>query len=160
MRGSQDATPAFGSGQMAIKGGAMRASGEMRELLGRLYDSFGSGDANVWKSHVADDVIGIGSDPDEWWEGRELFTKVTATQVQEMSSAGVRLTAGEPRVFEHGDVVWAVDRPTLYLGDGSVVPMRVKIIAVSDAGTLRLKHSHYSVGSSNEDVFRRKLTTE
>jgi hypothetical protein len=109
---------------------------------------------------VSDDVIGIGSDPDEWWDGRNVFTKVVTTQLQEMSSAGVRMTAGEPRVFQHGDVVWAVDRPILHLGDGSDIPMRVTIIAVSDAGTLRIKHGHYSVGSTNEAVFEQELTTE
>jgi hypothetical protein len=138
----------------------MSLTGEMRNLLGGLYDSFSTGDPTVWASHIADDVIGIGSDPDEWWEGRTEFTRVVTTQLQEMSSAGVRMTAGEPRIFQHGDVVWAVDRPILHLGDGSNLPMRVTIIAISDAGTLRIKHDHYSVGSTNEDVFRQELTTE
>jgi SnoaL-like protein len=138
----------------------MNAADEMRELLDRLYDSFGSGDPTVWTSHIADDVIGIGTDPDEWWDGRNEFMKVVSVQLQEMSNAGVRLTAGAPRIFQQGDVVWAVDRPVLHLGDGSDVPMRVTVVAVSDAGTLRIKHGHYSVGSTNEEVFREELTTE
>jgi hypothetical protein len=67
---------------------------------------------------MADDVIGIGSAPDEWWEGRSQVTKAVAAQVEEMSESGVRLQAGDPRIFEHGDVVWSIDRPVLYLGDG------------------------------------------
>lgn len=50
----------------------------MRELLGRLYDGFGSGDASVWTDNVADDVIGIGTDADESWEDRSLIAKVAA----------------------------------------------------------------------------------
>jgi hypothetical protein len=138
----------------------MTSAENMRELLGRLYDSFASGDSTVWTSHVADDVIGIGTDEDEWWEGRSLLTKVAASQVKEMSSAGVRLTAGDPSIFQHGDVVWSVDRPLLRLGDGTEIPLRVTTIAVSEAGTLRIRHFHYSVGSMNKEVFQQELTTE
>lgn len=138
----------------------MDLTGEMRDLLDRLYASFGSGDPTVWTSHIADDVIGIGSDPDEWWEGRTVFMDVVARQLQEMSNAGVHMTAGEPRVFQNGDVVWSVDRPILHLGDGTDIPMRVTMVAISDAGTLRIKHGHYSVGLTNEAVFGQELPTE
>jgi hypothetical protein len=138
----------------------MSKTESMRQLLGRVYDSFASGDPTVWTSHVADDVIGIGTDSDEWWEGRNVLTKVAATQVKEMSSSGVRLAAGEPHIVEHGDVVWSVDRPVLRLGDGTEIPLRVTIIAVSEAETLRIRHFHYSVGSMNEEVFQQELTTE
>jgi ketosteroid isomerase-like protein len=138
----------------------MATADEMRALLHRLYDSFASGDSSVWTDHLADDVIGIGSDPDEWWEGRSLFGPVVAAQVREMSEAGVQLRPGDPRIFEHGDVVWSVDRPVLHLGDGTEIPMRVTVIAVHEDGLLRIKHSHYSVGATNEDVFRQELTTE
>jgi len=137
----------------------MATAQEMREFLDRLYDSFGSGDPTVWTASAADDVIGIGSDPDEWWEGRSQVTKVVAAQVEEMSTSDVHLQAGDPRIFAHGDVVWSVDRPVLHLADGREVPMRVTVIAVSEAGTLRLKHFHYSVGATNEDVFQQELVT-
>lgn len=131
----------------------------MRRLLDRMYDSFTSGDPTVWTSAVADDVIGIGTDADEWWEGRNVIAKVVGSQVEEMSRAGVRLAAGDPRIFEHGDVVWSVDRPVLQTGDGTETPLRVTAIAVSEAGSLALKHFHYSVGSENEEVFQQELTT-
>ena len=86
--------------------------------------------------------------------------KIVAAQVEEMSASGVYLQAGDPRIFAHGDVVWSVDRPVLRLGDGREVPMRVTVIAVSEAGTLRLKHFHYSVGATNEDVFQQELVTQ
>src|SRR5918912_2921025 len=126
----------------------MSATDEMRDLLDQLYASFGSGSPTVWESDVADDVIGIGSDRDEWWEGRTVFMEVVTRQLDEMSRAGVHMTAGDPRIFENGAVVWAVDRPILHLSDGTDIPMRVTMLAISEAGTLRIKHGHYSVGSS------------
>jgi SnoaL-like protein len=133
---------------------------DMRELLGRMYDSFASGDPTVWTDNVADDVLGIGTDADEWWEGRSLIAKVVTTQVQEMSSGGVRLTSGRPQIGSYGDVVWSVDRPVLHLSDGTETPLRVTAIAVSAHGSLQLKHFHYSIGSVNAEVFQQELTTK
>ncbi|MGY1680920.1 nuclear transport factor 2 family protein [Geodermatophilus sp. SYSU D01176] len=133
---------------------------EMRALVYQLYGTFASGDPTVWTSRSADDVIGIGSDPDEWWEGRSAITSTVTAQVRETSTVGIRLVADDPRIHGHGDVVWSVDRPVLHLGDGAEIPMRVTLIAVVDAGTLSLKHFHYSVGAMNEEVFRHTLTTE
>ena len=82
---------------------------------------------------------------DEWWEGRHVFADMVTAQVQEMSSAGVRLSAGSPRLFEYGDVVCCVD-PTLHLGDGTEVPMRVTLIAIPYSDAIQIKHSHFSVG--------------
>jgi hypothetical protein len=138
----------------------MAAADDMRALVDQLYGTFASGDSTVWSASTADVVIGIGSDADEWWEGRNVVTSIVTAQVKETSEAGIRLVADDPRIFEHGDVVWSVDRPVLHLGDGSEVPMRVTLIAVVEAGTLRLKHFHYSVGAGNEEVFRQGLTTE
>jgi hypothetical protein len=132
---------------------------DMRVLLDRMYNSFASGDAAVWTS-VAADAIGIGTDADEWWEGREAIVRIAGTQVKEMSNAGVRLTAGDPRIFQHGDSVWSIDQPVLHLGDGTTAPLRVTAIAVSESGNLKLKHFHYSVPATNEEVFQQELTTE
>lgn len=77
-----------------------------------------------------------------------------------MSGAGVRLTAGNPRVFQHGEVVWAADSPVLHLGDGSEVPMRFTVVAVQDADGLRIRHFHSSVGAVNELLLGQELTTE
>ena len=138
----------------------MATADDMRALVDQLYQSFASGDPTVWTSRAADDVIGIGTDPDEWWEGRSAIAAIVTAQLKETSEAGMRLVAGDPRIFEHGDVVWSVDRPVLHLGDGTETQMRVTLIAVVEEGTLRLKHFHYSVGSENEEVFQQELTTE
>jgi hypothetical protein len=115
----------------------MAASDHMLAFVNQLYGSFSSGDSTVWTSRTADDVIGIGSDPEEWWEGRSVVAGIVTAQVHEISEGRTRLVAGDPRIFEHGDVFWSVDRPVLQLGDGTEVPMRVTFIAVAEEGTLQ-----------------------
>jgi ketosteroid isomerase-like protein len=137
----------------------MSTADQLRELLNDLYAAFSTGDARPWTEHAAEDVLGIGSDEDEWWQGRSVFTQVVAAQMQEISSSGGRLTAGDPQVFAQGDVAWVVDRPFLHLGDGTDLPMRATLIADTAAGTLRIRHSHFSVGVNNEQVFGQELTT-
>ena len=133
---------------------------EMRELVNQLYSSFSSDEADAWVSRTADDVIVIGTDPDEWWEGRDRVTNMVTAQLREMSDAGVRLVADDPRIYEQGDVVWSIDRPVLHLRDGTKVPMRLTVIAIVEAEELRVKHCHYSVGAVNEETFGQELTTE
>jgi hypothetical protein len=100
----------------------MTASDELRELLDRIYDSFNSGDASVRRDDVSEDVIGIGSDPDEWWEGRETVIRVAQAQVEAMSAAGVRVSGGEPFIAAEGGVVWAAVRPTFWRSATSTFP--------------------------------------
>jgi ketosteroid isomerase-like protein len=135
------------------------AGQELRTLLAELYAAFGSGDAAAWTEHAAEDIVGIGSDADEWWQGRDTFTQVVTAQMREISGSGGRLLSGEPQIFEEGPVAWAVDRPTLRLGDGTEVQMRATVIADVCAGSLRIRHGHFSVGVGNEEVFAQDLTT-
>jgi hypothetical protein len=71
---------------------------------------------------------------------------VVTAQVQEMSSAGARLS-GSPRRRAYSSMAtsWCVD-PTLHLGAGTEVPMRVTLNAISYSDVIQIKHSHFSVG--------------
>jgi hypothetical protein len=130
---------------------------EFRDLLRGLYDSFSSGDPSAWTDHLAPNVLGIGTDPGEWWEGRDLVSAVGAKQVKEMSGAGISVTGGDPRIVERGNVLWAADRPLLRLGDGNEVPLRFTVVAEYDEGALRLTQFHLSVGAANEEVVGQDL---
>lgn len=83
---------------------------------------------------------------DEWWEGRHVFADMVTAQVQEMSSAGARLS-GSPRRRACSSMAtsWCVDS-TLHLGAGTEVPMRVTLNAISYSDVIQIKHSHFSVG--------------
>jgi len=137
----------------------MAGTDEMRDLLNRLYDSVKTNNPAVWTESVAQDVLGVGSDPDEWWEGRTAFVKVIEAQIELMAASNVQLLAGTPRIFEQGDVIWAVDRPTVSLPDGTSTPMRLTVVASRQAGQLQIRHFHLSAGIPNEDHVGQELPT-
>jgi ketosteroid isomerase-like protein len=137
----------------------MAGTDDMRDLLDRLYDSFNSGDSAAWTTSVAEDVLGVGSDPDEWWNGRSEVIAVTGTQIEEMAAEKVHFAGGAPHIVEQGDVVWAVDRPTISLPDGRSTQMRFTLIGSRDSGQLRIRHFHLSAGVPNEEHVGRALTT-
>jgi len=78
------------------------ATDDMRELLDRMYDSFASGDPTVWTDNVADDVLGIGTDADEWWEGRSLIAKVALAIHSDLVGACAGTEKGAPDLGECG----------------------------------------------------------
>jgi ketosteroid isomerase-like protein len=137
----------------------MAPSDEMLDLLNSLYASFSTGDLTAWEESVAEDVIGVGSDPDEWWDGRATVLRVGKEQVEQMSAAGVQVTAGLPVVVEEGDVVWAIDRPTITAPEAPPASARFTVIATRRDGRLVVRHFHLSVGVSNEEVLGAELPT-
>jgi ketosteroid isomerase-like protein len=136
------------------------ATERTRDLLSELYEAFGSGETSVWADNLADDVTLIGSDAAEWYEGRQTVAKLVAEQLTQMSAAGITVRSGSARLFSSGDVVWAIDRPTVELPDGTTVQMRLTLITSEQAGRLVIRHFHLSTGAPNEEVLGEDLTTE
>ncbi len=136
-------------------------SDELVHLIQQMYAAFTSGDPAAWSGHVAQthDVVGIGTDPTEFWIGRDRVTDVTNTQLQEMSAAGISFSAGHIRAGSAGDVAWGVDEPTLHMPDGPEQPMRLTVVAVKEHGELRWTHFHLSVGVANAEALELDLTT-
>jgi hypothetical protein len=102
----------------------------------------------------------IDSDAAEWCEGRQTVAKLVAEQLTQMSAAGIKVRSGSVRLFSAGDAVWAIDRPTLELPDGSSVQMRLTMITSEQAGRPVIQHFHLSTGAPNEAVLGENLTTE
>ncbi len=91
---------------------------DMTDLLDTLYGSLASGDASAWEDNMADDALCIGTDAIEWWHGRDAMMPVLRAQIAEMGAAGISMKTGDAVIAEHGDVVWAADRPTMTQPDG------------------------------------------
>jgi len=53
-----------------------------------------------------------------------------------MSASGIRLTGGDAIVAGKGDVVWAADRPTLPLPDGTSRALRATVVASRVEGSM------------------------
>ncbi len=131
---------------------------QMSDLLNSLYSGFESGDAAVWADSLAPDVLVIGTDTAEWWQGQERVSSVLHAQMSEMHEAGIRLERRGPLIAADGATVWAADQPTMHLPDGSEVPLRLTILATREGDHLTIRQMHLSLGSPNEDVLSQTLT--
>jgi ketosteroid isomerase-like protein len=136
----------------------MTADVEMTALLATFYSAISAGDPSGFEGSLAADALVIGTDEAEWWQGKDEVVRVVRAQVSEMHDAGIRFTGGVPDVVEHGDVVWAADRPTIHLGDGTSVPVRLTVVATRDGGDLLVRQMHLSGGAPNEETVQQELT--
>jgi ketosteroid isomerase-like protein len=138
----------------------MDTTDDVRALLDSIYASIGSGDASAYLANLSEDVVGIGTDEAEYWVGRDTMAPIVEKQMAEMSGAGLWVTGGDPVIGESGDTVWAADRPTLHLPDGSSVVLRATMVATRDGDRLAVRQMHLSAPAPNEEVVQMELTTE
>lgn len=132
--------------------------GDITDLLGAFYASFDSGNTSDWEGHIADDAVCIGTDEQEWLEGRDAILSLLRTQVAEMSAAGIRVTAGSAVTAEHGDMVVIADRPTIHLPDGSSQTLRATLAGRRVGGEIRIHQMHTSAPAPNVEVMQTELT--
>ena len=127
-------------------------------LLATLYDSYASGDTSRWAEYLAPDVLCIGTDEAEWWQGRDAISSVARAQSAEMSEAGIRVTPGDPVIADHDSFILVADRPTLHLPDGTVAAVRLTLALSKVDDALLIEQMHMSVPAPNEDVLHQTLT--
>jgi len=128
----------------------MDRSPELRDLVLRFYDALSNGDASFIDSHfsVAEAARGVGTDPEEWWQG----PRVAAAWKEQLEAMGgsMPLVAGDPEAYVEGTVGWAADRPTLQL-QGGAVPARLTFVFHQEEGEWKLVQAHGSLGVPNEE---------
>lgn len=137
----------------------MQASEQIKAVLTRFYERWSAGDGDFIDDLLTtgDEITVIGTDPQEWWTGRDNVYKIWKTQIEEMG--GVRFTAGQLSAFEEGDLGFAVDSPTLRMPDGTEASMRLTCVFAREGGAWRMVHAHASVGVPNEEAIGQELTT-
>jgi hypothetical protein len=130
----------------------------VRQLLEDIYTAMKTGDADALAGLVSQqpDVV-VGTDPAEWWTGRDQIVSVWGKQLEELGS--VELVRSDPATNASGDVGWAADRPTFRLGEMEI-PVRVTLVGRHEDGVWRLVQWHASLGQANEDALGRELTTQ
>ena len=124
----------------------MQTSESLRETLLAFYEHWTASDAASFDDFVSADVTTvIGTADDEWFTGREQLRSGYGWD-------GLRLEGHAPEAWEHGDMGWAADRPTMHV-DG-VGPIRTRFTGVfrRERGRWRLVLSHFSVGVPDEEV--------
>ena len=127
-------------------------------LLNDFYASFSSGKTSEWEDHVAEDAICIGTDENEWVEGKDAILALIRAQVAEMSAAGISVTGGNAVTSEHGDMVLVADRPTIHLPDGSSQALRTTLAGRRGDGELLIHQMHMSAPAPNAEVVQTELT--
>lgn len=136
----------------------MNGAAAVRELWSRLLETLETGDASAWADAMAEDVLVIGTDEAEWWQGKAAAVGVIQQQVAELHEAGVRYSSSDPQVNEVADVYWVADRPNVVLGDGTTVPVRFTAVATRAGDSLLLRQVHASIGAPNDEVLQQQLT--
>lgn len=136
----------------------MSHHGDITSLLTDIYASFGSGETSSWEDHLADDAVCIGTDEEEWLQGKDAILPLLRTQFSEMSAAGISATGGEAVVSEHGDMVLVSDRPTIHLPDGSSSTLRATLAGRRVDGEILIHQMHLSAPAPNAEVVQTELT--
>jgi ketosteroid isomerase-like protein len=131
---------------------------DIARLLTDFYASIGSGKTSEWEDHIADDAVCIGTDEDEWMEGKDAILALIRAQVAEMSAAGISLTGGNAVTSEHGDMVVIADRPTIHLPDGSSQTLRATLAGRRVEGEILIHQLHLSAPAPNAEVVQTELT--
>jgi hypothetical protein len=136
----------------------MNPSSELRELMVRYWAAFTRGDVSFVEAHLSTDpdILGVGTDPVEWYEGLEVHRVFTE---QLTAVAGVSITPGNIRAHQEGKVGWIADRPTFTLPDGTTFSVRFTAVAHREDGEWKLVQAHTSVGVPNEQVVGQTLPT-
>lgn len=84
---------------------------------------------------LADDVLVLGTDPQEWWEGRVAVADAMRAQVAQLGPATMS-PEGDRRVREKGDVGWFAEHALVGFGD-QTFRMRMTGVAVRQDGGWR-----------------------
>jgi hypothetical protein len=121
---------------------------------------FNTGGVSIVGDFVSteEDVLGIGTDPREWWAGSEAFRAAWNTQLPEMHAAGLRFEPGDIQAFSEGSIGWFADQPTLKMPDGGEVPMRLSGVCRQEDGAWKMVQFHLSIGMLNEEALGEELT--
>lgn len=138
----------------------MERNADLAAQIERMYDVFNTGDASGVESFLssADEVLGVGTDPREWWAGSEAFRAAWSTQPAEMHAAGLHFEAGDIQAISEGSVGWFADQPTLKMPDGNGVPMRLTGVCRQEDGAWKMVQFHLSIGAMNEESIGEELT--
>jgi ketosteroid isomerase-like protein len=137
----------------------MEQAAELRDVMRRCYDAIARGEAAALEGLFTrgEDVVVIGTDPREWWTGRERAVGTFTTQVREMGGQ-LQAAPGELRAGAEGAVGWVADNPTFRLADGTELPLRITAVFRREDGAWRCAQWHASMGVSNEEAIGQDLT--
>jgi SnoaL-like protein len=132
---------------------------ELKQVMLGFYRALSGGDADSLEELISPQsgVLGIGTDPDEWWQGPTKLRSIMKTQMAEMGGS-ITIVGSDPIAYSEGTVGWVADRPRFRLDDGTESPIRLTATFHKEQGAWKIVQFHVSVGVPNEDVVGKELT--
>jgi hypothetical protein len=143
-----------------FEGEKMQRDDGLAARVSQMYTVFSTGDASVVNDIISSeaDILGVGTDPNEWWIAADMRRAFEA-QVPEMHAAGLHFHPGNIQAYSEGSIGWVADQPTLAMPDGNGVPMRLTSVWRQEAGTWKMVQFHLSIGVPNQEALGEELTT-
>jgi adenylate cyclase len=136
----------------------MRRSPEIEAVFRRIFSALRDGDQRTFRNHFSPspDLWWIGSDEREWFRGDPESVDLFEQQVREFGLVDVAYKRSE--AYEDGSVGWIAAEVELFTTTVDVVPARITVVFVLDAGLWRVVQWHTSIGIPNEEIFGFELT--
>jgi adenylate cyclase len=132
-------------------------SEEIRRVVERLTKAIAEGDSESVLGRLSDHpgTLVVGSDPAEWWRGRESRA-VWGRQLEEFDGSFL-VKANEIDAWEEGTVGWASVKETIDWA-GETLEGRASYILHLEHGEWKLVHVHWSFPQRHVDVLGKALT--
>jgi class 3 adenylate cyclase/ketosteroid isomerase-like protein len=131
-------------------------SEEIRRVIERWTRAIAEGDAEcLERLSRHDGTLIVGTDPAEWWRGRETRA-VWGRQIEELRGV-FSVRAEEIDAWEEGSVGWAALKETISV-DGETREARATYVLRLEQGEWKVVQAHWSLPQTNVDAFGRSLT--
>jgi class 3 adenylate cyclase len=133
-------------------------SEELRALLLRIYTAWENADTEAFEEmfSAAPHLLLVGTDPDEWWSGRD-GVKLFCAQIRE--TTGLSIEPGPLVAYAAGSVGWIADQPLLKFDGGLEVRARMTAVLAIERGHWRVVQWHSSIAQANEEAIGYALPT-
>lgn len=123
----------------------------VREAIVEVVRAFAEGDAVAWENlwSKSADVILLGTDPRELWNGLETIVSLQTKQFEERGP--LVFEPGQTVAYREGDFGWAV-HVTTGIWAGNSIPSRFTGVFRFEESVWKLVHLHKSLAFRNENV--------
>jgi ketosteroid isomerase-like protein len=131
-------------------------SEEIRRVIDRWTKAIAEGDAECLErlSEHAGMLI-VGTDPAEWWRGRETRA-IWGRQIEELQGV-FSVRADEIDAWEEGSVGWAAVRETISV-EGETLEARATYVLRLERDEWKVVQAHWSLPRAKAEAFGRSLT--
>jgi hypothetical protein len=137
----------------------MEQSAEVRGILSSLFEAFGTPRmSSVFTDAIAAEpgVLGVGTDPAEWWDNPDDLLRAVQAQGQELQ--GATATAIDSQGWTEGGIGWGAAKADVLLPGAPATTIRLTATLARRSGNWKIVQLHASVGAANEEVVGKDLT--